>query len=151
MHYLLRSFYTIFRENCVLYVIIYTLFSFYTWVWFFFVFCRFWAILPEIWPLDERSMTPHRYPQVMMVVERRKNRRMSNIARHGWSMVVPTIRGVLGFPEAVCFFKIVRLSGSFSSIISHNSWTSRWFHYKKTVCNIISTSILFPPYSIPSS
>jgi len=51
-----------FMENCVLYVIIYTHFSFYAWVWFFYVFYRSLDFFVPFLTLVECILTPHGHP-----------------------------------------------------------------------------------------
>ena len=53
------------------------IFLLYTRIWFFCVSCKLLDHLPQIWLLNECSLTLYGHPQVSMGVEGRKNRRMS--------------------------------------------------------------------------
>ena len=96
-------------------------------------------------------MTPTDTPMSLCMWKKERTQEFQNNGHHGLSVVVPTVRGGLVFPKTSCFLATVWLSSSFNSIISYGCSTSRWFHYKKAICNLISTSFPFPLYSIPSS
>ena len=66
----------IFRENYVLYVVIYTLLSILCLVWLFYVIYRFLDHFTPNLILKECIRIPHGWPWVAMSVERKKNRRM---------------------------------------------------------------------------
>ena len=78
VYIILGHFPSIFRENYVFYVIVYTLFPILCFGMVFYVFCRFLDHFTPDLILNECVWTPHRCPWVAMPVQRKKNRKMSS-------------------------------------------------------------------------
>ena len=143
---ILGSFCYIFRENYVLFVVIYTLFQFYALVWFFYVFYRFLDHFTPDLILNKCIWTLHGHPLVAMPVEGTKNRIM-------WCQSSPQyVCGVGHGPwclishETFCFLATFRLLGSFNSIIIRGSSAFMNFTMKRVPLILIFTHpvISFP-------
>ena len=119
------------------------LFLFYTWMWFFSMFCRFLDRFALTLTLNECILTSHDAPELPSHGRKKEQKNVEQVATTDGPLMATVCGGPFS-PDAICFLTSVQLLGSFNSIITCGCLTSSIFTRKRVVFSFDPSSHPIP-------